>query len=122
MRRGTALLAIAFTLLFAGAAFAQTGGIVGLVTDCNGAPVEGARVSLWANGACTGTFAMSGPDGSFAFTDVAPGTYTVHAGKKNVGQARVENVVVYDGQVTNVGTLVLIGQKAGGKVLPSSQG
>jgi hypothetical protein len=122
MFRRTALLAIVCALLFSGAAIAQTGVVMGTIVDVKGIPVEGARVSLWADGVCTGTYVTSDLTGVFVFENVAIGTYAIHAGKKTVGSVVLNGVIVTEGQVTDVGTLVLLGKQAGGKPpLPSSR-
>jgi hypothetical protein len=122
MFRRTALLATMCVLLFSGAALAQTGVVMGTVVDSKGLPVEAARVSLWADGVCTGTFVMTDLAGLFVFENVAVGTYSIHAGKKTVGSVVLDGVVVSDGQVTDAGTLILVGKKQGGKVLPHANG
>lgn len=104
------LLALALlTSLIAGAASAQVGGITGLVVDCNGAVVEGARVSLWQDGRCVG-FVLTGADGIFLMEDIAVGLYGLKAAKPQVGQVTVDGVEVLEGQITDVGTLALAGQ------------
>ncbi len=94
--------------LIAGAASAQTGGVTGLIVDPDGNAVEGAKVSLWLDEACQG-YAMTDAAGIFNFTDVPIGTYLLKAGKPKVGSAILENVEVLDGQVTDIGTLTLLG-------------
>lgn len=119
MFRRTALLVIACALLFSGVAFAQTGVLMGTVVNSQGLPVEAARVSLWTEGVCTSIYVMSDLAGVFVFDNLAVGTYSIHAGKKTVGSVVLDGVVVNESEVTDAGTLILIGQKQGGKVLPS---
>lgn len=108
-------LSIAAILLLvgAGAAFAQTGGVTGVVADQNGSLVEGARVSLWQEGVCK-MHVLTDAAGVFVLTDVAVGTYTLKAGKPKTGQAMVEGVVVVEAQVTDVGTITLVGSGPNG--------
>lgn len=119
MFRRTALLVIACALLFSGAAFAQTGVLMGTVVDSKGLPVEAARVSLWVDGVCTSIYVMSDLAGIFVFENLAVGTYSIHAGKKTVGSVVLDGVVVNEGEVTDAGTLILVGKQQGGKILPT---
>jgi hypothetical protein len=103
------LLALALlTVLFAGTALAQVGGITGVVFDANGAVVEGARVSIWQDGACKG-YVLTGADGIFLMEEVAVGTYSVKAAKPQVGQVMLDAVVVLEAEITDVGILTLAG-------------
>src|SRR5690242_12946611 len=69
------LLAI-FTIFFCALpAFAQTARIKGEVTDSSGAVIPGAAASV-TNGTTSKT-ASTGADGTFAFTGLPAGTYTV---------------------------------------------
>ena len=104
---------LAICLLTAGMAAAQTGSVTGLVVDELGAPIEGARVSLHADGICVAHM-FSDADGTYLFEDVAVGIYTVKAGLKQVGNASIEGIEVFDGQLTTVDPLVLAGTGGGG--------
>ncbi len=104
---------LAICLLTAGMAAAQTGSVTGLVVDDMGAPVEGARVSLHADGMCVAHM-FTGADGTYLFEDVAVGIYTVKAGLKQVGNASIEGIEVLEGEVTQVPDLVLAGTGGGG--------
>lgn len=103
-------LGIAAILLLcsAGMAFAQTGSVVGIVVDADNNPVEGARVSLWLDGACE-MHVFTDVDGAFTFLDVPVGVYDLRCGKPRVGQASIEDVAVVEGEVTDVGVLALEG-------------
>jgi hypothetical protein len=104
-------------LMFAGAAFAQTGSVAGIVVDAQGNAVDGARVSLWAGGRCLMNVATDAA-GAFTLANVAAGTYSLRVGKPHVGNAVLDGVVVNDGEITNVGTITLNGQQVpplGGK-------
>jgi hypothetical protein len=105
------ILSIMVTMLLlvsAGVAFAQTGGITGVVVDRAGNPVEGARVSLWLDNRCEGSVLTDG-SGLFSMADVPVGTYTLKAGKPHFGNVILDGVEVVDGQVTDVGVLALAG-------------
>jgi hypothetical protein len=104
------LLGIALVLLLvsSGAAYGQTGGVTGLVTDSQGSPVAGARVSLWLGSVCQMNVTTDG-SGVFNLTSVPVGIYTLKAGKPQTGNAVLEGVGVADGQITDVGVLALAG-------------
>lgn len=103
------MIALALAVLCTGAAWAQFGSVIGVVTDQNGAPVEGARVSLHLDGACV-AYVLTDAAGAFTLADVSPGTYVVQASLQKVGTVAVQGVVVSDGAVADVGTLVLVGK------------
>ena len=102
-----ALAVAMMTLLAAGAALAQVGGITGIVVNGDGVPVEGARVSLWLDGQCDG-YVIADANGVFAFEEVAVGTYSVKAAKPQVGQVTLDGVEVIENEITDVGTLALV--------------
>jgi len=113
--RLTSLLMATLLLVGTGAALAKTGTVTGtgtvagsVVDDC-GQPVESARVSLWLNEQCIG-YTLSNGSGNFLIENLSSGTYTLRAGKKQVGQAEIEGVIVSDGNTTNVGVIMLVGQ------------
>lgn len=108
MKKALVLLSLSMALMGASAAYAQTGGITGIVVDADGVAVEGARVSIWLDDACQ-THVFTDASGAFTFEDVAVGLYTLKAGKPKVGNATVEDVEVLEGEVTDVGTITLIG-------------
>jgi len=105
-----ALMAVALVAMLAGGAWAQTGGVIGLVVDVDGNPVEEARVSLWQDGECV-AHVLTDALGAFTFADVPAGIYALNAGKKKVGNASIEQVEVFEGQITDVGTLTLVGKQ-----------
>lgn len=108
MKKALVLLSLPVALFLGASAAYGQGGIIGVVVDADGVAVEGARVSIWLDGACQ-THVFTDASGAFTFEDVAAGTYTLKAGKPKVGNATVEEVVVVDGEVTDVGTLTLVG-------------
>ena len=99
-------LAMMLLLVSAGPAFGQTGGVTGIVLDGEDNPVEEARVSLWLDGACQ-VYVLTGADGVFNFADVAVGTYDLKAGKRHLGNVILEAIEVIEGEVTDVGVIVL---------------
>lgn len=104
------MLALALAVLCTGAAWAQVGSITGVVVDRAGVAVEGARVSLHNDGACIG-YVLTDAAGAFTLADVEPGTYDLlKAAMPRIGNATVVDVEVLDGEVTNVGTLQLVGK------------
>lgn len=107
MKRTLLALALLGSLV-TGAALAQVGGIAGVVMDGSGVVVEGARVSLWQDDRCVG-YVLTGADGIFLMEDVAVGLYSVKAAKPRVGQVTVDIVAVTEGQITDLGTLTLVG-------------
>ena len=68
------LLFLAYTL--SGLLAAQTASLRGTVTDASGAAVPSARVTLGGPGHAPRT-AVADPGGSYAFTNLAPGDYTL---------------------------------------------
>jgi Carboxypeptidase regulatory-like domain len=66
------------SLFFSSVLFAQTGTLIGTVTDESGAIVPGAKIRLTANSGVAST-AVAGGDGSYSFRGVAPGDYVVQA-------------------------------------------
>jgi len=108
MKKALVLLSLPVALFLGASAAYGQGGVTGLVVDTDGVAVEGARVSLWADGACQ-MHVFTDAGGAFTFEDVAAGTYTLKAGKPKVGNATLEGVEVTDGEVTDVGTVTLEG-------------
>ncbi|MBU1699571.1 MAG: carboxypeptidase-like regulatory domain-containing protein [Candidatus Eisenbacteria bacterium] len=106
------LFALGMIALLAGGAWAQTGAVTGLVVDGNGDAVEGARVSLWQDGVCV-AYVLTEASGVFNLIDIPEGIYNLKAGMKRVGQALIEGVEILDGQITDVGTVTLVGLSQG---------
>src|ERR1700757_3202441 len=76
MRNRLLLLVVAlFILALSLPAQQATGTVKGVLTDDSGAVIPAASVSLAANGASK--TAQSQADGSYTFTGIAPGQYTV---------------------------------------------
>ncbi len=90
------LFLIAFALVMAKGLFAQvdTGQVLGTVKDQSGAVVPGAKVTLTNEGTTFTTFTTTGPDGTYIFTPVKIGTYTVAAEFQGFQKATRKGVVV----------------------------
>jgi hypothetical protein len=115
-KAATGLTAMLVALLFATAAFAQSGtsGVNGTVTDANGAVVPGATVTLTSTTTGLSRSTVSNDAGRYAFSSIAPSTYkleiTASGFKKAVNneiQALVDspvefNVVLETGDVSVV--------------------
>ncbi|HEY1339683.1 MAG TPA: carboxypeptidase regulatory-like domain-containing protein [Bryobacteraceae bacterium] len=71
------MLFLSFLLAFSLAGQPSTGTIKGVLTDNSGAIIPAAPVSLTGNG--VQKTAQTQADGSYTFTGLAPGEYTVHA-------------------------------------------
>src|SRR2546423_3859010 len=82
--------------LAAGAAWSQTvqGVITGTVTDPTGAAVPNATVTITNAGTNVTQTAKTGPDGSYRFSLVPPGTYTVDVKAENFAEVRTSGIVV----------------------------
>src|ERR1051326_8098033 len=74
-------------VLFAPAVFGQTATLRGQVADESGAVIPGARVELSGSTGPAST-AISDATGSYVFTGVAPGDYTVLASAPRLTQAQ----------------------------------
>ena len=99
LRRWSASLLVALlTLSAAAAAHAQTGRIVGTVTDGDGLSLPGANVLV------EGTMLGAGADGSgsFAISNVPAGTYTLRARFIGYADTTLADVVVRSGETTTV--------------------
>ncbi|MFH1861248.1 MAG: carboxypeptidase regulatory-like domain-containing protein [bacterium] len=87
--RVVSMLALVCMCGLATLASAQTGVVMGQVTDANGLPVDSAYVTL-SNGGCGGCqpdyATYTGPDGLYLLAEVDPDTYTAKARKRRVGK------------------------------------
>ncbi|MFN3649991.1 MAG: carboxypeptidase regulatory-like domain-containing protein [Armatimonadota bacterium] len=70
--------------------------VSGLVVDAAGQPVTGARVEI-LDGPQRGRSDVTGPDGAYAFTALAPGSYVLAATARGFGRV-VETVNVVDAE------------------------
>jgi outer membrane receptor protein involved in Fe transport len=92
------------SLLFATAAMAQTsttGEVVGVVADANGAVVPNATVTLSGPNLVRAQTVTAGADGSYRFSQVPPGRYTLEtAATSGFAAFKQENVEVNLGRTT----------------------
>lgn len=95
--RTFAMLAVALLILASGAAvWSQTvqGVITGTVTDPTGAVVPNATVTITNVGTNISQATTTGSDGSYRFSLVPPGTYTLEVKAANFATVRASGVVV----------------------------
>ena len=76
MRVSPRSISVFLALVFTSIAFGQTGTVKGTLTDDSGAVIPAATVTLSGNG--TTANAQSQADGSYTFSGVRPGSYTVN--------------------------------------------
>src|SRR5215469_2922188 len=91
------VLAIALLILASGAAvWSQTvqGVITGTVTDPTGAVVPNATVTITNTGTNISQNTTTGSDGSYRFSLVPPGTYTLEVKAANFAAVRASGLVV----------------------------
>src|SRR5690349_15457114 len=91
MRRQLLLFLVCLTALFAQDYRAR---VQGIVTDSTDAVIPGAKVTLTNNGTGIVTVREAGPNGSFLFDNVEPGTYTVMAELEGFTKQVQENLLV----------------------------
>jgi hypothetical protein len=72
----------------------DTGSITGTVTDPSGAVVSGAKVTLTNEGTGAALSTNSGADGSYSFSPVRIGSYTIEASSQNFKKEVQTHVVV----------------------------
>ncbi len=82
----------------------SSGGLSGIVVDEAGAPVAGAEIELLGGGLRT----TSAADGSFALSDIAPGSYTVHVRARQRDTVVLEDVRIVSGEATDLGRVPLV--------------
>ena len=95
--RSFAILAVALLILASGGAvWSQTvqGVITGTVTDPTGAVVPGATVTITNVGTNISQSTTTGSDGSYRFSLVPPGTYTLEVKAANFAAVRASGLVV----------------------------
>ncbi len=91
MRRQLLLFLMCLTCLIAQDYRAR---VQGIVTDSTDAVIPGAKVTLTNNGTGIVTVREAGPNGSFLFDNVEPGTYTVTAELEGFAKQVQENLLV----------------------------
>jgi len=84
-------------LILAPAVVAQqtNGTIQGTVTDAGGAVVAGASVSIVNQGTAYSRSLTTGPDGSYAFTELAPGVYNLKVTKDGFKTQSQQNIELH---------------------------
>src|SRR5687768_1408223 len=96
--------AVIFCLLTGiGQIFAQstvTGGIRGQVSDPQGAVVSNATVTVTNEGTGSAQTVSASTDGTFRFSNLQPGSYTVEVTSSGFAAFKQEKVVVEVGQLT----------------------
>ena len=92
-------------LLWASAASAQTGSVVGTVVDSSNAAVSGATVEL--AGPTGRQVTQSGPRGAFTLTGLTAGTYELNVSLVGFAQQRRGNIVVGSERV-DLSTITLV--------------
>lgn len=97
----------------AGPPNAAAGSIAGRLTDLHSAPLNGATVVV--RNAATGAEARGTTkrNGSFRFTGLEPGEYTVEAEKEPLGRGRLQGVVVSAGAEAHVQAAMAFEPSAG---------
>ena len=91
------IVAAALLILASGAAvWSQTvqGVITGTITDPTGAVVPNATVTITNTGTNISQSTTTGSDGSYRFSLVPPGTYTVEVKAANFATVRISGIVV----------------------------
>src|SRR5688572_1674962 len=93
--------------LVAAQAFAQSpdGRVAGVVRDSSGATVPGANVTVTNDQTGATQSAVSGPDGSFSVTGLAPGDYTVEVQLRGFGTSKAKVKVAAGGVASTEFTL-----------------
>jgi hypothetical protein len=92
-------LSVWIVLICAASGFAQTGNLRGQVKDDSGAVVPSAKVDLAGPGAVVKSTVSDGK-GSYSFTGLAPGSYTVQASAPSLAQEQPATVNVKAGTQT----------------------
>jgi hypothetical protein len=97
------LLMGAARLAVAQAAPSAPGGILtGKLTDLHSAPLDGATVVVRNEGTGAQAQVKTQKNGSFRFSGLEPGAYTVEANSERLGRGRLEGVVVSSGHEAHV--------------------
>jgi hypothetical protein len=100
-------LCLALSLLLTASLFAQTTVLRGVVTDDSDAVVPGAKVSITGVAGKT-QIVNSSSDGSYSFTGVIPGTYTIQAAAPDLSAQPAMLEVKAGGQIFNIQLKVVV--------------
>ncbi len=93
------LLQTCALLLLSADAFAQTGTLRGQVKDDSGAVVPSARVEINASGGFSKS-TVSDSTGSYSFSGLSPGSYSVQASARSLAQPQPAGVMIKPGTQT----------------------
>jgi hypothetical protein len=88
------------------------GSVVGSVVDDSGAAVPGATVTIVNNATQNSRDATTTEDGTYSFTDVAAGTYTLTISAKGFRTSRTNNIEVSINAVTRYDLKLQVGEVA----------
>ncbi len=80
-----------------------TGGLMGMVKNCNDEPVDGALITITG----TGTYTAHTDAGQYEITGIMPGTVTVKAEKEGYIPVEVTGVEIVKGLVTTIETIIM---------------
>jgi hypothetical protein len=107
------LIVLSLVGILALSALAQTptGTIEGIVTDPQGAVVQGATVTITEVATGRKITTISNTEGAFSFRSLTPGVYTASIEKEGFSKATVENVTVQVGQIARVDVSLRVGSK-----------
>lgn len=97
-----------------------TGGLSGKLTDLYSRPV--AEATLVLRNAATGTEAKTttSRDGSYHFSGLVPGEYTLEAGSSRLGEGHIEGIYVAAGHESRVRTALALDQEKPGSMSPAA--
>ena len=99
---------------------APTGGLSGKLTDLRSRPVDGATLVLRNEATRAEARTTTARDGSYHFSGLAPGEYTLQAGSPRLGQGRLAGIFIAPGHESRVqAALALDRQPAEPLALPS---
>jgi uncharacterized protein (DUF2141 family) len=79
-----------------------SGSIAGKLTDLRSVPLSGATVIARNESTAVETQSVTKKNGSFRFTGLEPGSYTVEAASGSLGRGRLEGIVVSVGHEAQV--------------------
>jgi hypothetical protein len=107
----SACLALGLLLLFLPPGLCAQGlsGINGTVTDPSGAVVPGAKVTATNDATSVSTHTVTGSVGTYSFTDLIPGTYTVRVEKDGFATGLLRDVHVDVSRITSADVALTTG-------------
>ena len=124
-RGGPRLLAAAIVLLFAGSVLAaqdQASGLLsGKLTDLHSRPLDGATVILRDARTGTEVRTTAKSNGSYRFSGLPPGEYTLRAESRQLGSGSVQGIVVSAGHEARVQVALRLDREPPQPLVASSQ-